>query len=563
MTALRARTWLATRVDTAPHVAVAAVFAVAAVATAVSGAVVDNEGYLTWLGAVVLWEAPADTFFFQKFHPSISLLFAPAASLGFGTFIVAHALAAAAAIALVGAIGRRWWGPDGWIAALFLGLSPLYFEAAVTGYSNSTGTAFLVLGIFMDTGSRPRRLLAGSILACAVWARYEQAPYVAAYLLLRAVRDREVVPLVGAAVGALAYIAAGAAYHGDPLWVLHFPPTLVVETMPSTIPELRGVIQPVTETLTALSLAAPGVWFALLGLAEWRRDRRLAAVSLFLVGTVLLQGALPLLGGYFNYDFAPRYRINHAAFASLAAAGVLAGWTRGRRGTATAVAVAAVVLALLCLVVWRPPAFVVVMLSPLAACAVDRRQAVRVATAAAGLNFAIGVLLPGGSFRDSVRTTDNVPVEEIRAALTDAPLYTTGRVVQDQLRRADVPADVHFLPGYDIVGELGALLHRDHRQAAKVLAAIEPRLYGEAEWPCDFPRTIEAGSLLYLRDDTRPGAVYDLATWTQGATFVAAFPDRSTLYRADHPIEVPLPSLPDWMPREYFCLPCGAACAVP
>lgn len=563
MTALETRRTLGRRLLAAPHVALAAVFAVAAVATALTGTVIDNEGYLTWLGAAVLWDAPADTFFFQKFHPSISLLFAPAASLGFGAFIVAHALAAAAAVALLGALGRRWWGEDGWIAALFLGLSPLFFESAVTGYSNSTGTLFLVLGMFLDTGSRTRRLFAGGILAAAVWARFEQAPYVAAYLLLRAARDREFLPLVGAATGTLAYLAAGAAYHGDPLWVLDFPPTLVVETMPSTIPQLRGAIQPIAELLTALTLAAPGIWFALLGVAEWRRDRRITAISMFLIGTVVLQAVLPLLGGYFNYDFAPRYRINHAAFSSLAAAGVLTGWEPGRRRVALGLAAAAVVLAALCLVVWRPPAFAVAMLAPLAACAVDRRLAIRIAAAAVALNFAIGVLLPSGSFRDSVRATHNVPIQEISAALTDAPIYTTNRLVADQLRRAEVAADVRFLPGYDIVGELGALLHRDHRQAAAVLAAITPRLYGRAAWPCDFPRTIEAGSLLFLRDDPRPGFVYDLVTWTQGATLVATFPDRSTLYRADQPIQVPLPPLPDWMPREYFCLPCGAACAVP
>lgn len=552
-----------TRARIAPHWLVALLFALVAVPVAIRGTTVHDEGYVTWLGAAVLAASPVDGFFFQKFHPTISLVFAPFAALGFAPFIVAHAVAAASAIGMLGAVGRRWWGPGGWIAALVVALSPLFFEAAVTGYSNSTGTFFFALGLYLDHGSERRRGLAGVVLGASVWARYEQAPYVAGYLLYRAVAERDPRPLLGAVAWGAAYGGLGALYHGDPTWFVSHPPTLLVETMPSTIPELGGPRSAIDSVLTAWMLASPCLWFALTGLGDWRRDRRVAVLAAVLCGTLLLQAALPIIGGYFNYDFAPRYRINHLAFIALATAGVLVGWRRGPRVVPILLAVLGLGLAVYCFDVPGRPVFALSLLVPAAACALGARNATRAAVAVSGAVLVFGLVMPDGSYRHTRRTVANVPIAEIAETSTGAPIYTNDRLLDDQLRRAGLGEEVRFLVGYDIVGELGQLLHLDHRQTTRVLAALETRLYGQAEWPCRFPQEIEAGSLLFLTHDDRVDSVYDLDTWRAGSTLVERFDDGSALYRASQPIAIPAPSLPDWMPREYFCLPCGDSCHDP
>ncbi len=70
---------------------IALVFAVAAAAAGLSGALPDDEGQLTYLGAVIVVRAPLAGLFFQKIHPSISAISAPFAAMGFRAFLLGHA----------------------------------------------------------------------------------------------------------------------------------------------------------------------------------------------------------------------------------------------------------------------------------------------------------------------------------------------------------------------------------------------------------------------------------------------------------------------------------------
>lgn len=546
---------------TAPAV-VAVAFALAAGWLALADVFADDEGHLSYIGAALMRRVPLDALFFQKLHPAASALYLPFVGWGWHAFLVWHVALAAAAVYMLGATARSLGG-SGLVASLMVATSPLYFMGAAAGLSNTTGIFFLALACFVyRRKSRRAALLAGIVAALGLWSRYEQAPYFAGLLAYAVLvrRDWRFAFAFFATIGL--YVGLGALYHESLLWLVERPPALVQEIGPSTLEAMGFGPENVREMLVRLMLLTP-LYLAPLLLPPWRTQ----PVALRWIGALLLLSAgaqfvLPLLGGYFNYDHTARYFLVH-----LPALALLTSWAvvhlpvrkRARVGVGILVAGLACALyagpgpwALLALVAFAVP----LLLAPR-----TRPQALAVVAL-----VVIFQVVPGTLYARS--QTASVPneavsrlVERVRQEPSTHAVYTNAHQVERLLASAGDRRPVRFLPGYDIMLELAALM--SPKQAERVLDALRPLLYGEALWPCEFPRPAEQGALLLLRlSDQRAEQVYDFDAWTRGARLLESV-EGTSLWRIETPFVVPSVVPPQWMSRKDFCLPCPKNCSLP
>jgi hypothetical protein len=207
-----------------PPRVVTALFVAAATLWITLGDPASDEGTLTWFSAAFFVDHPAAALFLQRFHPALGLLYAPAAAAGWGAFLAAHVAVAAAGVYAAGRWSERLGG-DGLLAAAVVATSPAYLFGAVTGQSNTDGVALLLLGGALAEGPAPsRRFCGGLVLGLLVWARYEYALAVGALSLHALLRPERRPAALGSALYALAYLGAGALYHGSLAWFIEQPP---------------------------------------------------------------------------------------------------------------------------------------------------------------------------------------------------------------------------------------------------------------------------------------------------------------------------------------------------
>jgi hypothetical protein len=517
----------------------------------------DDEGYLTYLGALVTWRAPLDGLFFQKFHPSLSVFMAPAAALGFRPFLVLHGLMAAAAVYMTGRIGRRMWGDAGWFAAALVALSPAFFIAGATGQSNSSGVFFLALaGYVYNQGDTRGRVAAGFIMGFALWVRFESAPYFVLLACWDLVLKRDLKLIAGLAAWPLAYVGVGALYHGTALWLLEYPPTLVVPNMPSTIPAVESARHFALQHAHRVLVALPFGWAIFRTRVAFLRDDRFVVLLGSLVAVMSLQTLLPLLGEYFNYDFATRYLLNHLVVAALAVTGLLLHWSDGSRLGA----LAAFACGVLVLILAAPEPARMLAAAPLllvAVASIGRPQSAWVFMLVCGM---IGFVSHAMSFESRSLRGDTEATEMYREAIGAAggeEIWTNDYALRAWAERTGATSRVRFLPGYDILNELGTLVHRHHRQSRRLFEAFGDDLYGEPVWPCSYPRSISQGSVLLLESKQRTDLVHPTDHLIDSTTLLRTWPDREvTLHRVDRTFVAPHVETPPWMPAEVFEAPC-------
>jgi hypothetical protein len=128
-------------------------------------------------------------------------------------------------------------------------------------------------------------------------------------------------------------------------------------------------------------------------------------------------------------------------------------------------------------------------------------------------------------------------------------------------RAADRGDEITVLLAYDVVLELGALVHHEHDQASALFGLIEEHYFGDVLWSCELPTVAPAGSFLILNGDDRVEPMFDLDSWRSSSDLLAEM-DRVRIMqvRAAHTIEAP--PLPEWFPRDLYCAPCPGACNV-
>lgn len=537
-----------------PEALIAFAFAVAAALAGRSGRLPDDEGYLTFIGATLTAKEPLAGLFFQKVHPAISALYAPAARFGWHAFLLAHAACGGLGLYLLGLAARRISTGPAWLPPLIVATSPLYFLSAATGQSNSTALLFLAGAVTLSEMGRAAQLAAGALAAAGLWTRYEFAPYFVALVAVDTLYRRRVRLASGFSLAALAYVAAGAAYHRDPLWIFTHPPVLLHGVVaPSTLRLGRGSAG-VASLLSGLFLVSP---VALLPLAiETRGLPTLARrIARFLAATLALQLCLPQLGLLFNFDYNPRYFLCHLPVMALLASEFTAHAAPDWRRAAALAAVGAAITPTL------PPGFQALTAGLLFVVPLLTLFWLSRATSTAGAAI-VGVLLAPFTLRGAVSSLPlpglNRAVSFIAAAPADAAVYTNVHQLQALLDARRDGRRVRYLAGVDMIRELaGVLGERPNRQSDAVFRAITPVLYGRALWPCELPHRAPAGSLLVLGLRDRAARVYDLRAWTRASTLVFSS-ELVTVWRAPRPIDVPGRPPPAEMSASTFALPCAA-----
>ena len=320
----------------------AALFAAAGLLAVRANTFLNNEGILTWIFAGEVSEWPLDGLFFLKLRPPLSFFYAPAAVLGLTPFLCVHAVLAATAIPLLASLARRFGHRSPNLPALLLGLSPLFVGAAPAGVQNSDALLALLALIWLLETGRPSA--AGLLLTLIVLSRIEVAFFgvaLAAYAVATPGARRFVV--AAAALAAL-YALAGAVYHGDLLWPLHYPafPTANTAVLPEARAHYGGDLKDLVATVLALTPAIPiGLW------ASWRRAPRLEAVVCWAaLAYVFAIRVLPLFDLVY-VDASPRYVLPALPYLCLTVSRGVERWGSGWAATAwRCLALAAIAAAL-------------------------------------------------------------------------------------------------------------------------------------------------------------------------------------------------------------------------
>jgi hypothetical protein len=203
---------------------IAILFSVAATILALSGLLMDDEALLAWLGVKSFLNDPIAMIFFQKFHPSNQLLLAVPTLIGWRAYLMAHTTMAGLTIFFLGQ-SSNLLGGNGSITALVLALSPPFIVSAVTGQSNTSAMFLFALALWLALKDHRARVLAGLILGFALWTRYEFAFLFAGLAFFIAFVQRDLKAALFTLIWPALYLSAGAAWHKDLLWFLHFPPS--------------------------------------------------------------------------------------------------------------------------------------------------------------------------------------------------------------------------------------------------------------------------------------------------------------------------------------------------
>ncbi len=286
--------------------ALAAAFFVLGALAARSDRFLHDEGMLSWFFAGIMAEEPIATLFFLKSRPPLALLYAPVAGLGLDAFLLVHVLTAALAIPLAAAVARALGQRAPNLVALALAASPMLFASGASGVGNSDAiTGFMLALYLLEVRRAPTA--AGVVAGALPLIRAEMSIFVIALAIYCLTRERRRFLLALPSAGLLCALA-GALYHRDIIWFIHYPPTLMG---PGQATPLRGAFgyaqASAAATVGVLLSIAP--LLGLLAIVPWRRFVTLERVLLLasFVFVLAIRG-FPIIG-LFHFDDSPRYTL--------------------------------------------------------------------------------------------------------------------------------------------------------------------------------------------------------------------------------------------------------------
>lgn len=285
-------------------------------------AITHDEGLATYFFARYVGEDFLPAFFCQKFKPVVAAFYAPWAAFGLRPFLVAHVLVGAAGIVLAGRAARAFGIGASGLAAAVVAFSPVYLVGGPLGLSNVDGVVALCLVLVLY--ARDRDGWAWPLLLGALpWIRYELAVFVAIWLAWDLLDRRRWSVVAWAAAFPAVYLAAGALYHRDLLWAIHFPPS----APPQGSNRLWSSVHAsgsLGHIVARIDLVTPLVAAALL--APWKslRGPERAAAACGAVYLLALN-ALPSFQ-IVNFDYSPRYSLEVLPVVALLVARVAGAW---------------------------------------------------------------------------------------------------------------------------------------------------------------------------------------------------------------------------------------------
>lgn len=479
-----------------------------------------DEGLLTHLLGSMVGRAPAATVWLQKARPPLALLYAPVCGAGLGAFLWAHVLVAALAIPLVASAAARLGHARPELAAAVVALSPMHVAAGAGGLMNADAVVGLAAVAWL--WSRERVVAAGVVMGALTWVRSELA-VIALVMAAWALWRRRPRMVLGLAAFPVLYGLTGAVYHGDLLWMLHFPPALTepMEGNPFWQEHHAEASLPVVVAgLLAITPALP-----LLG--TWRARSAHEVERAGLLAVTLLATALLVLPRYqvFNFDLSPRYVLPVLPFVALAIGRALEGLGPGDEavgGLRRALGLGAA--AGLALVIERRgggslPLWAVASGAGIATAAGMGWQ--RLATLGLGLLLALGPLAFGEGSQ-LARVQHSPALDQAVVRLREHPewasrtIYTNEPLLDAYLRRSGGLSgrDVRYLVQADQLHELSTLANPGNGQRQALLDALRQGFYGVPVFPGELrPDALPPGVVFVLRDDARLPLVLPPERW--------------------------------------------------
>jgi hypothetical protein len=466
----------------------------------------DNEGILTYLYAEFLRRDFTATFFWLKSHPVLALLNLPGAALGLNGFFVLHVFSGAAGIVLIAIAARRAGIREVGIAPLAVATSPLYVQGGASGIGNVDGVAIAGGALALCLAPAPG-FAAGLVTGALPFVRFELGLLTVALTAGVAARASRWRFLAGLAVVPVAYLGAGAIYHGAPSWFVAFPPAWAYAD-PATFKVVAASVSGISaeNLIRSLALTLPALPLLLVpgtSRARWSVfDVVLTAYLAAFIATITL---LPL--AHVAFGFSDRYYLTALpAVALLAARAVDSfGETNGSAIPRTASAMAAVISA--AGAAWARAWGLAAMSSVAAvAAAAGARMPAAPGTAAtsAAMLLVLGLTLPSGYVGHRELRTITAWLRAHRSELANVTIYTNFKLLSAFASRSG------DAPGFDIAGLIQPDMRKEliewanpaNGQRERIWGLAHDVFYGRGAEPADIVEgRAPAGSLLVLRTE--------------------------------------------------------------
>lgn len=453
-------------------------------------------------------------FFFQKGKPVLELVYMLPSAAGVRATMAVHVALGALAIPMIAAAARRLGHTTPNLPALVLAFSPIYFFGGAAGIENVDGVLGTTLFVYLLVCRRD--LLAGIVLGMLPWIRSELALVSGIFFLHAIFFDRRRRLLLGALAFPLLFTLAGAVYHHDPLWLLHFPPA-TSKPMPG-----NPVWVPVTpaQLLENLLSVSP-----LIPLALSIRPRRLEpverALGVFGASWFALLLVLPVFR-LANFGFVPRYALQLLPVVALFVSRSFQRWQSGERPGRLDLAI----VAALC-ILWLLPrgllvGVAVALVAVVTALALARTGRLRAALALSVVLACVGPALPNSQDISTAKSARYLApmtrwVVDNRARLA-GPVYTNAHLLEPHLANlGELGAlDLRFLVGVDMDYELVRLTNASNGQRAAILRLARREFYGHGVLPGDMvPGRVPDGAVFVLRADQRVNLLLPPGIWAR------------------------------------------------
>lgn len=489
----------------------AVVYVTAGVVLVLTDYTLNDEGLLTYYWANWARQEFVPVFFFQRIRPVLSALYLPASAGGVHGTLIAHVVVAALSLPLIAAVARALGHRLPNLPALAMALSPVYFYGGPAGFSNVDAVVGISLALYL-LGVRRRPLLAGLVTGLLPWVRPELVIFSATLALHAIYHRRDRWMLAGIPAFPLLYATAGAFYHHDPLWILHFPPS--PPTDPSNPMWKSGFIgaRYFLEPLLALTPIAP----VIVALRPARLQPVERTLLLYLVVMALLMNVLPILQ-IGNFSTAPRYSMALLPALALLAGRAFEPWWGGERPTLATLA------AMFLFAVWLATrqqdgtaAAVLLIATPILIAAVGLRLGTTAAALAVALMGA-GPMLP--IHRDVGRTVTaqylDPMVDWLRAHRDriSGPVLTNSQLLAPFAESRLAWVDVRFVVPIEMSHDIILLSNPANGQRDRIRRLCETDLYGRTLFAPITPEDVPPDALLALRVDVRLPILLPEAVW--------------------------------------------------
>lgn len=460
----------------------------------------NNEGLLTYYWASWARTDFVPVFFLQKVKPVLATLYAPFTAGGPRPMLLVHAMVAATALPMSAETARALGYRLPNLPALAIALSPIFWVGGASGISNVDAVVGVTLVLYLLCARR-WVVAAGLVAGLLPWARFELVIFTAVLALHALVTPEHRRLLAGMLGFPLAYALGGVLYHGDVLWMAHYPPSAPHDPgnpiYGNQLIGLRFLLEPAAAVTPAAALVAMVPFDRLKGVER--------AILGYVVAGILAMNVLPIfrIG---NFGSAPRYMLLLLpAFAWLIARAVEPWWEGQRPNVARLIGAAllaawiatrqedGIAVAILLAAIWLV----------LAATLRSGTAAVAIATAL----VVAGPLLPLRTHASRFATARYL--DPTLAWLRESPdriaspIYTNSQVLGLFLETRLPGAEVVHLAGRDIHREVVLLTNPHNGQRERILSLCATDLYGRTLFEPIEPDDLPADALLVMREDPR------------------------------------------------------------